>query len=125
MLQERSIIQVADNTGALTVRLFAVNGKNHRRSVGVGDTAMGSVQAATPTTKVPKGSKVKVVIVTTTRKIQRRDGSSVKFSQNRCVIVNKGTTEMTGTRVFGPVARELRDKGDDFKKIVSLAEEVI
>ena len=125
MLQERSIVQVADNTGALSVRLFAVNGKNHRRAIGVGDTAMASVQAATPTAKVPKGSKVKVVIVTTTRKIQRKDGSSVRFSENRCVIVNKGTMEMVGTRVFGPVARELRDKGEEFKKIISLAEEVM
>jgi large subunit ribosomal protein L14 len=125
MLQERSIVQVADNTGALLVRLFAVNGKNHRRSVGVGDTAMGSVQAATPNAKVGKGSKVKVIIVTTKRKIQRKDGSSVRFSENRCVIVNKGTLDLVGTRVFGPVARELRDKGDEYKKIISLAEEVL
>lgn len=125
MLQERSIVNVADNTGALSVRLFAVNGKNRRRSISVGDVAMASVQASTPMAKVPKGSKVKVVIVTTRRKIQRRDGSSVRFSENRCVIINKGTMEMVGTRVFGPVARELRDRGDEFKKIVSLAEEVI
>ena len=125
MLQERSILQVADNTGALTVRLFAVNGKNNRRSIGVGSTAMASVQAATPTTKVSKGAKVKVVVVTTKRKIQRKDGSSIKFSENRCVILNKGTGEMVGTRVFGPVARELRDHGDTYKKIVSLAEEVL
>jgi large subunit ribosomal protein L14 len=85
MLQERSIVQVADNTGALTVRLFAVNGKNHRRSVGIGDTAMASVQASTPGAKVAKGSKVKIIIVTTKRKISRADGSSVRFSQNRCV----------------------------------------
>lgn len=125
MLQERSIIQVADNTGAITVRLFAVNGKNHRRSISVGDTAMASVQTATPTTKVGKGAKVKVIIVATKRKIQRKDGSSIRFSENRCVIINKGTDEMVGTRIFGPVARELRDKGEDFKKIVSLAEEVV
>jgi large subunit ribosomal protein L14 len=125
MLQERSIVQVADNTGALTVRLFAVNGKNHRRSVGVGDTAMASVQASTPGAKAPKGSKVKIIIVTTKRKISRKDGSSVRFSENRCVIVNKGTLDMVGTRVFGPVARELRDRGENYKKIISLAEEVL
>lgn len=125
MLQERSIVQVADNTGALMVRLFAVNGKNNRRSVSVGDTAMGSVISAAANSKVTKGSKVKIAIVTTKRKIQRKDGSSVRFSENRAVILNKGTLEMVGTRVFGPVARELRDGGDNFKKIVSLAEEVI
>lgn len=124
MLLERSIVNIADNSGALTVRLFAVNGQNHRRSIGVGDTAMGSVQTAVPNAKVGKGSKVKIVVVTTRRKIQRKDGSSVKFSENRAVIINKGTSDMVGTRVFGPVARELREK-ESYKKIISLAEEVI
>lgn len=125
MLQERSIVNVADNTGALTVMLFAVNGKNNRRSVSVGDVAMGSVKTAVPNAKVGKGSKVKVVIVATKRKLQRKDGSSIRFSENRCVVINKGTLDMVGTRVFGPVARELREKGETFKKIISLAEEVL
>jgi large subunit ribosomal protein L14 len=128
MLIERSIVDVADNTGALSVRLFAVNGKNGRKSVTVGDAVMGSVQKSTPTAKVKKGDKVRIVIVTTRRKLRRKDGSAIKFSANRGVIVNKATLEMVGTRVFGPIAREIREKSDvvdNYKKIVSLAEEVL
>ncbi len=124
MLQERSIVQIADNTGATLVRLFAVNGKNHRRSVGIGDTAMGSVIKSAPHGKITKGDKVMILIVATNRKIQRADGSSIKFSANRAVVINKGTKEMLGTRVFGPVAREIREKEEN-KKIISLAEEVL
>lgn len=124
MLLERSIVEIADNTGATLVRLFAVNGKNNRASIGIGDTAMGSVIKATPNGKVSKGDKVMVVIVATKRKISRVDGSSIRFSANRAVIINKGTKEMIGTRVFGPVAREIREKEEN-KKIISLAEEVL
>ena len=124
MLLERSIVEIADNTGAVLVRLFAVNGKNNRASIGIGDTAMGSVIKATPNGKVAKGDKVMVLIVATKRKISRTDGSAIKFSANRAVIINKGTKEMVGTRVFGPVAREIREKEEN-KKIISLAEEVL
>jgi large subunit ribosomal protein L14 len=124
MLQERSILTVADNTGAMMVRLFSVTGFNKRKNVDLGDLAMGSVYKAAPNSKVPKGSKVQIRIVRTKRKVRRLDGSTISFSDNACVIVNKGTKEMTGTRVFGPVARELRDKEVN-KKIISLAEEVL
>ena len=124
MLLDRSVLDVADNSGAVKVRLFAVNGKNNQQSKGIGDTAMGSVIKASPNGKVAKGDKVLVLIVTTRNKIQRKDGSSIKFSQNRCVILNKGTKDVIGTRVFGPVAREIREK-DEYRKIVSLADEVL
>ncbi len=123
MLRERSIVEIADNSGAVNVMLFAVNGKNGRRSVSVGDVVMGSVKKATVGGKVKKGQKVAVLITATKRKIQRRDGSSIRFSRNLAVVVNKASKEMVATRVFGPVARELRDAG--FNKVISLAEEVL
>ena len=123
MLRERSIVEIADNSGAVNVMLFAVNGKNGRRSVSVGDVVMGSVKKATVGGKVKKGQKVAVLITATKRKIQRKDGSSIRFSRNLAVVVNKASKEMVATRVFGPVARELRDAG--FNKVISLAEEVL
>ena len=123
MLRERSIVEIADNSGAVNVMIFAVNGKNGRRSVSVGDIVMGSVKKATVGGKVKKGQKVAVLITATKRKIQRRDGSSIRFSRNLAVVVNKTSKEMVATRVFGPVARELRDAG--FNKVISLAEEVM
>jgi len=85
---------------------------------------MGSVIKSAPHGKITKGDKVMILIVATNRKIQRADGSSIKFSANRAVVINKGTKEMLGTRVFGPVAREIREKEEN-KKIISLAEEVL
>jgi large subunit ribosomal protein L14 len=123
MLRERSIVEIADNSGAVNVMLFAVNGKNGRRSVSVGDVVMGSVKKATVGGKVKKGQKVAVLITGTKRKIQRKDGSSIRFSRNLAVVVNKTSRDMVATRVFGPVARELRDAG--FNKVISLAEEVL
>jgi large subunit ribosomal protein L14 len=123
MLRERSIVEIADNSGAVNVMLFAVNGKNGRRSVSVGDVVMGSVKKASVGGKVKKGQKVAVLITATKRKIQRKDGSSIRFSRNLAVVVNKASKEMVATRVFGPVARELRDAG--FNKVISLAEEVL
>ena len=123
MLRERSIVEIADNSGAVNVMLFAVNGKNGRRSVSVGDVVMGSVKKATVGGKVKKGQKVAVLITGTKRKIQRKDGSSIRFSRNLAVVVNKTSKDMIATRVFGPVARELRDKG--YMKIISLAPEVL
>ncbi len=123
MLRERSVVEIADNSGATLVMLFAVNGKNGRRSVSVGDIAMGSVKKASVGGKIKKGQKVAILITATKNKIQRKDGSSIRFSRNLAVVVNKTSKEMIGTRVFGPVSRELRDLG--FNKIVSLAEEVL
>jgi large subunit ribosomal protein L14 len=123
MLQERTILNIADNSGAMKVMLFAVNGKNNRRSAGIGDVVVGSVKKATAGSKVKKGSVVSVLIVRTRNKVQRRDGSSIKFSDNAAVVVNKANKEPVATRVFGPVARELREMGHS--KVISLAEEVL
>jgi large subunit ribosomal protein L14 len=123
MLQERSILNIADNSGALKVMLFAVNGKNNRYDVGVGDIVMGSVKKANPRGKVKKGQKVHVLIVRTRAKINRKDGSAIGFSDNAAVVINKANNEPIGTRVFGPVARELREMG--YNKVVSLSEEVL
>lgn len=124
MLLERSVVDIADNSGAAKVMLFAVNGKNNRQSIGVGQVAMGSVKKANPNGKVKKGDKVLVLIVRTKAKINRKDGSTIAFSDNAAVIVNKNNKEPIGTRVFGPVARELRDN-EAYKKVISLAEEVL
>jgi large subunit ribosomal protein L14 len=123
MLIERSILNVADNSGAQKVMLFAVNGKNNRGSATVGDVVMGSVKSSSPNGKVKKGAKVKILIVRTRAKLQRADGSSISFSDNAGVIVNKDLVPV-GTRVFGPIAREVRNS-NQFPKVVSLAEEVL
>lgn len=124
MLRERSIVEIADNSGAIRVMLFAVNGQNRRRSVSVGDVVMGSVKKASVGGKIKKGQKVAVLLTATRRKISRKDGTSIRFSRNLGVVVKKGKDiEMVGTRVFGPVAREVRDRG--YNKVVSLAEEVL
>jgi large subunit ribosomal protein L14 len=123
MLQERSMCKVTDNSGANTVMLFAVNGKNNMKSAKIGTVVVGSVKKATPAGKVKKGQVVYGVIVRVRAKVNRKDGSSIKFSDNAIVIINKASKDPIATRVFGPVARELRDKG--FTKIVSLAEEVL
>jgi large subunit ribosomal protein L14 len=123
MLQERTIVDIADNSGATKVMLFAVNGKNNRRSARVGDVVVGSVKKASVGSKIKKGSVVSILIVRSRKKIQRKDGSSIKFGDNAAVVVNKGTKEPVATRVFGPVARELRELGHS--KVISLAEEVL
>lgn len=123
MLQERSLCTVADNSGAQRVMLFAVNGKNNKGYAKIGDIVAGSVKKASPNGKVKKGQVVYGVIVRVKAKTNRVDGSSIKFSDNAVVIVNKSSKEPIATRIFGPVARELRDLG--YNKIVSLAEEVL
>lgn len=123
MLQERSIVNIADNSGATKVMLFSVTGKNGRKSAGVGSIVVGSVKKALPNGKVKKGQVVHVLIVRTKKKITRKDGSSIRFSDNAAIVVNKGSSDAVGTRVFGPVAREIRELG--YNKIVSLAEEVL
>lgn len=123
MLLERSRINIADNTGAQRVMLFAVNGKNNRASVSVGDVVMGSVKQSSANGKIKKGAKVKVLIVRTKAKITRADGTSISFSDNAGVVLNKDM-QPVGTRVFGPIAREVRSCGL-FPKVVSMAEETL
>jgi large subunit ribosomal protein L14 len=123
MLQIRSIVKVADNTGAKLVNLFSVNGKNRRRFARLGDVVAGSVRQVSPGWQIKKGDKVYGVIVRTRKEVRRDDGSYVRFDENAIVLVNKDSNDPRGTRIFGPVARELRDLG--FMKIVSLAPEVV
>lgn len=123
MIQLRSRLLVADNTGAKEVAVFSVSGKNHRRKVGIGDIVAGSVKVAAPHGQAKKGDKVYFVIVRTRKEHRRSDGSYIRFDDNACVLVNKGSVEPRGTRVFGPIPRELRDLG--FTKIISLAPEVL
>jgi large subunit ribosomal protein L14 len=122
MIQQETQLEVADNTGATIVGCFKVLGGTRRRYAYVGDIIVCSVKEALPTAKIKKGQVVKAVIVRTKYPIRRNDGSIIRFSENSCVIINDAK-EPVGTRIFGPVARELRDK--EFMKILSLAPEVI
>lgn len=122
MIQQESELEVADNTGAKRVKCFKVLGGSKRRYAGVGDIIIGSVQAAEPDGSVKKGDVVKAVIVRTKSYIRRKDGSKLRFDKNSCVIIDDKKNPR-GTRIFGPVAREVRER--DFIKISSLAPEVI
>lgn len=125
MIIKETNLNVADNSGARKVRVFNLYGGSRRNSSGVGDIVLCAVKEAIPNGKVKKGDVVKAVIVRTKYPIQRADGSFVRFDDNACVIINNDNAPV-GTRVFGPVARELRDAGvDGFNKIVSLAVEVL
>src|SRR3989338_1283605 len=123
MIQLRTRLNVADNTGARVIAAFSVNGKNNRRFAGLGDVIAASVKVASPKGQVKKGDKVYAVIVRTHKEVRRADGSYIRFDDNAAVLVTKDSPEPRGTRVFGPIPRELREKG--FTKIISLAEEVI
>ena len=124
MIQTETNLVVADNSGARSVRVFRIYGGSHRKSCSVGDIVQCAVKDAIPNGKVKKGSVVKAVIVRTSYPLERKDGSTIRFDDNACVIINEDKTPI-GTRVFGPVARELREKGDTFMKIISLANEVL
>jgi large subunit ribosomal protein L14 len=122
MIQERAILNVADNSGARKLRCFRVVGGTRRRYAGLGDVVVCSVQSALPTASIKKGEVVKAVIVRTVREYLRADGSYVKFDDNAvCLIDDEG--EPKGTRIFGPIARELRER--NYLKIISLAPEVV
>lgn len=122
MIQQESELEVADNSGAKRIKCFKVLGGSKRRYAGVGDVIVASVQDIDPHGPIKKGQVVKAVIVRTKSPVKRDDGSIIKFDSNAAVLLNeKG--EPVGTRVFGPVARELRDK--NYLKISSLAPEVI
>lgn len=122
MIQQESRLRVADNTGAKEVLCIRVLGGTKRRYASVGDKIVVSVKEATPAGNVKKGSVNTAVVVRVKKEVRRPDGSYIRFDDNACVLLN-GAGEMSGTRVFGPVARELRDK--QFMKIVSLAPEVL
>lgn len=122
MVQHETNLVVADNTGAKSVRVFHLCGGSYRKSAGIGDIVVVSVKDALPDGKAKKGDVCKAVIVRVKKEYQRPDGSFIRFDDNACVLINSDGTPR-GTRVFGPVARELRDGG--YMKIISLAEEVL
>jgi large subunit ribosomal protein L14 len=122
MVQERSILEVADNSGAKRVQCIKVLGGFHRKYAQLGDIIVVSVKEAIPESNVKKGSTAKAVIVRTKKEQRRPDGSYIRFDQNAVVLINP-QGEPVGTRIFGPVARELRWK--EFMKIISLAPEVL
>jgi large subunit ribosomal protein L14 len=122
MIQSESRLTVADNSGAKEVLVIRVLGGTRRRYAGLGDTVVVTVKHAMPTGNVKKGQVTKAVIVRTSKEVRRSDGSYIRFDDNAAVLLNN-TGEMRGTRIFGPVARELREK--QFMKIVSLAPEVL
>ena len=122
MIQPQTRLKVADNSGAKEIMCFRVLGGSFRRTAGVGDIVVASVKTATPGGTVKKGEVVKAVIVRTRKQYRRPDGSYIRFDDNAAVIINDAK-QPRGTRIFGPVARELREK--DFMKIVSLAPEVL
>ncbi|MBL6657818.1 50S ribosomal protein L14 [Flavobacteriales bacterium] len=122
MIQQESRLKVADNSGAKEVLCIKVLGGTKRRYASIGDTIVVTVKDAIPSGNIKKGTVAKAVVVRTRKEIRRPDGSYIRFDDNACVLLNP-TGEMRGTRIFGPVSRELRDK--QFMKIVSLAPEVL
>ena len=122
MVQPESRLKVADNSGAREILVIRVLGGSFVRSGNIADVVVGTVKKAIPNSNVKKGKVVKAVIVRTVKGVKRPDGSHIKFDDNACVLI-KDDKSPVGTRVLGPVARELRDK--DFMKIISLAPEVL
>ncbi|MDD3156605.1 50S ribosomal protein L14 [Anaeromusa sp.] len=122
MIQQQTILNVADNTGAKKVMCIRVLGGSYRRYANIGDIIVASVKDATPGGVVKKGDVVKAVVVRSHKGLRRQDGSYIRFDENAAVVIKEDKSPR-GTRIFGPVARELREK--DFMKIVSLAPEVI
>jgi large subunit ribosomal protein L14 len=122
MIQMRAKLDVADNSGARSVQCIKVLGGSRRRYAGLGDIIVVSIKEASPGSKVKKGDTARAVVVRTRREYSRPDGSLIKFDGNSAVLVD-AKNEPVGTRIFGPVARELRGKG--FMKIISLAPEVV
>lgn len=122
MIQERSILKVADNSGAKTVRCFRILGGGRKKFAKFGDIIVASVQVAEPRKTVKKKDIVKCVVVRTKMNLRRRGGLYVRFDQNAVVLLN-AQKEPIGTRIFGPIPRELKEKG--FDKIVSLAEDIV
>jgi len=123
MIQQESRLRVADNTGAREILVIRVLGGSRRRYGGVSDIVVATVKQATPTAQVKKGEIVRAVIVRTVKEYRRTDGSGIRFDDNAVVLLDGASRNPKGSRIFGPVARELREKG--FMKIVSLAPEVL
>ena len=122
MIQQESFLKVADNSGAKEIKCIRVLGGSRRKYASIGDVIVASVRKAAPGGQVKKGDVVKAVVVRTAQPVRRADGTYVRFDENAAVLI-KDDRNPTGTRIFGPVARELRDK--DYMKILSLAPEVI
>ena len=122
MIQAETRLKVADNTGARELLCIRVKGGSHRRYAGVGDVIVGTVKSATPQGAVKKGEVVQAVVVRTRRQLGRKDGTYIAFDENAAVLIDAANNPR-GTRIFGPVARELRER--NFMKIVSLAPEVL
>ncbi len=123
MIQQETRLLIADNTGGKELLCIRVLGRSTSKYASVGDLIVGTVKVASPRGQVKKGQVVKAVVVRTKFPLKRQDGSVVRFDDNACVIIDAETRNPQGTRVFGPVARELRERG--FMKIVSLAPEVL
>ncbi|OGI14411.1 MAG: 50S ribosomal protein L14 [Candidatus Moranbacteria bacterium RIFCSPHIGHO2_12_FULL_54_9] len=123
MIQAESVLKVADNSGAKIIKCFKVLGGTRRRYAYVGDVVVASVKSAEPRGIVKKGEKVRAVIVRQVKEYRRKDNSYIRFDENAAVILDANNIDPKGTRIFGPVARELRERG--FAKIVSLAPEVL
>ena len=123
MIQEQTMLNVADNSGARRVMCIKVLGGSHRRYAGVGDIIKITIKEAIPRGKVKKGDVLKAVVVRTKKGVRRPDGSVICFDGNACVILNNNSEQPIGTRIFGPVTRELRT--EKFMKIISLAPEVL
>ena len=123
MIQVETMLKVADNSGAKSIKCFKVLGGTRRRYARIGDIIVASVKSAEPRGMVKKGDKVKAVIVRQNKEYRRKDNSYIRFDENAAVILDTNNQDPKGTRIFGPIARELREKG--FSKIVSLAPEVL
>ena len=122
MIQQQTLLNVGDNTGAKEIMCIRVLGGSYRKYANIGDIIVAAVKSASPGGVVKKGDVVKAVVVRTKHGLHRKDGSYIKFDENAAVLINNDKSPK-GTRIFGPIARELR--GDDFMKIVSLAPEVL
>jgi large subunit ribosomal protein L14 len=122
VIQQESVLKVADNSGARELLCIRVLGGSYRKYASVGDVIIGTVKVAQPNAAVKKGEVVRAVVVRTTKEFQRPDGSNIRFDENAAVLINPQNNPR-GTRIFGPVARELRER--NFMKIVSLAPEVL
>ena len=123
MIQVQTMLKLADNTGAKRAQCIKVLGGNKKRYARIGDIIIITVKEAAPHSAVKKSDVLPAVIVRTRKEVKRKDGVCLRFDENACVIIDKKSKEPKGTRIFGPVARELRDKG--YNKIISLAPEVL
>lgn len=122
MIQTRSVLNVADNTGAKSVMMIGMPGRGNKRYASVGNVITITVMKALPYAQVKEGEKLKAVVVRTKKEKKRKDGSYIRFDDNACVILLENTKDPKGSRIFGPIAKEVKDAG--FSKIASLAEEM-